>query len=233
VIFDCDGLLVDSSACWHEAYAAVCRASGARLEDLDLSALNGASVAGAASYLSTALAAEVDEQTLRAALGASVANRRPPALPGAQALVNALSGRVPLAVASNGPSPVVWELLVQNQLADAFTAIVSADQVAAPKPAPDVYLKAVDRLGVDGSDAVALEDSQLGVEAARAAGILVVGVPSVRGQRLDADLVAARLDDSRLLDLLGLAELPESVAGRWRPGPVDDGSSKAEEGSRS
>lgn len=218
VVFDCDGLLVDSSPCWLDAYRAAALAAGVRLQDVDLDALNGASISGAVRHLREEIGADVEEGLLREALHESVETRRPTALPGARALVVALAPRMPLAVASNGPGAVVASLLAQQGMSAAFAAIVSAEEVRAPKPAPDVYLEALARLGIDGSDALALEDSRLGVRAAQAAGLVVVGVPSVRGQSLEADLVVGRLDDGRLLQLLGLESLHRSTDGVNCPG---------------
>src|SRR5215467_13598736 len=90
-VFDCDGLLVDSAACWRRAYSAVAVA------DVDLDALAGASVAGAATFLG------VSEDALRAALLSAVVSLPPPPLPGAHELIAALRDCLPLAVASNAP----------------------------------------------------------------------------------------------------------------------------------
>src|SRR5262249_56639861 len=80
---------------------------------------------------------------------------------------------------------------------DRFDAIVSAHEVSAPKPAPDPYLEACKRLGVEaGPNVVALEDSPTGVAAARAAGLTVIGIPSLEGIELDeAHDIAADLRD--------------------------------------
>jgi beta-phosphoglucomutase-like phosphatase (HAD superfamily) len=87
----------------------------------------------------------------------------------------------------------------------AFDAIVTADDVPAPKPAPDCYLAAARALGAPPADCVALEDSATGVAAARAAGMFVVGVPSFPGVVLaQADLVAASLEDAEVRRVLGL-----------------------------
>lgn len=201
-VFDCDGLLVDSAACWRRAYVTVAREHGRRLDGLDLATLAGASVATAAATLSRGLGVRIDEQRLRRALRDSVAACPPPALPGAAALVHALAARMPLAVASNAPRHIVIGALEGLCGSATFDAVVSAEETAAPKPAPDVYLEACRRLGVATCDAVAFEDSPVGARAATRAGLLVVGVPSSPAPRLDADLVVGRLDDPQLLDLL-------------------------------
>ena len=91
-----------------------------------------------------------------------------------------------------------------TNVSDWFGAIVSADDVDRPKPAPDVYLEACRRLGADPADAVALEDTATGLAAARAAGMRTIGVPSVSTAALEADLVARSLLDPTVLAFLGL-----------------------------
>jgi beta-phosphoglucomutase-like phosphatase (HAD superfamily) len=90
--------------------------------------------------------------------------------------------------------------IVETALASAglhgFDAIVTGEDVTAAKPAPDAYLEACARLGVDPADAVGVEDSPVGIASAKAAGLYVIGVPSIREQRLDeADLVVVSLDE--------------------------------------
>jgi beta-phosphoglucomutase-like phosphatase (HAD superfamily) len=89
-------------------------------------------------------------------------------------------------------------------LAPYLSAVVSAEQTHAHKPRPDVYLEACRKLAVDPSDAIALEDSAIGAAAARAAGLLVIVIPSSPDARIEADLTVARLDDPRVLDVFGL-----------------------------
>jgi HAD superfamily hydrolase (TIGR01509 family) len=203
-VFDCDGLLVDSARCWEDAYAELARTLDGALTELDASELAGASVAGAAAHLTRTLGTAVDEGELRRLLHESFVARPPRAMAGARALVGALAARVPVAVASNAPLDIVDGVLVDLELRGALRAVVSAEETAADKPAPDVYLEACRRLGVCPSDAVAFEDSALGARAARAAGMVVIAVPSIPGLRIDADLTVARLDDPRLLAYLGL-----------------------------
>ncbi len=102
---------------------------------------------------------------------------------GARELLEKLRGRgTPIALVSNSPLSFVLRSLELAGFATHFDAVVSAHEVAAPKPAPDPYLEACRRLGVDpGPDVVALEDSPPGVAAARAAGLTVIGVPSIEG----------------------------------------------------
>ncbi len=224
-VFDCDGLLVDSQRCWEQAYARVATARGRSLDDVGLGRLLGASVRGAAARLSEDLAQPVGEPELRAALAASFADDPPEALPGACELVARLASRMPLAVASNGPRDVVADALERIGVLEAFATVVSAEETGHEKPEPHVYLEACRRLAVAPGDAVALEDSPLGARAARAAGLLVVLVPSDRRADAAADLVVPSLADDRVLALLGLD--PPSGPDRVAPGAtavaVDDG----------
>ena len=112
------------------------------------------------------------------------------AFPGAEELVRELKARVPIAVASNTPQRLVRGALACAGLEQYFEVVVTADQVAEPKPSPDVYLRACELLGAAPSRSIGLEDSPTGVAAARAAGMFVIGIPSFPGVLLDeADLV--------------------------------------------
>jgi HAD superfamily hydrolase (TIGR01509 family) len=125
--------------------------------------------------------------------------------PGAEALVQELKQRVPVAVASNTPERLVRGALACAGVAQHFDVVVTADQVAEPKPSPDVYLRACELLGATPSRSIGLEDSPTGVAAARAAGMFVIGIPSFPGVLLDeADLVGKSLADPRVREALGL-----------------------------
>ena len=118
--------------------------------------------------------------------------------PGAVELVERLRGRTRLGLASNSPRHLVDAALATARITDAFEAIVTSDDVAESKPAPDIYLLTCERLGVDPADALALEDSASGIAAAKAAGLTCIAVP----QFAETDVSAAdRVIDS-LEDLL-------------------------------
>jgi HAD superfamily hydrolase (TIGR01509 family) len=127
-------------------------------------------------------------------------------MPGAAELVRDLRRRsVPVAVASNTPGALVRGALASARVADLFEVVVTADEVAEPKPSPDVYLRACELLHASPAGSIALEDSPTGIAAARAAGMYVIGVPSFPGVLLDeADLVAPSLADGSVLRALGL-----------------------------
>jgi HAD superfamily hydrolase (TIGR01509 family) len=127
------------------------------------------------------------------------------AFPGAEELVVELNDRLPIAVASNTPQRLVRGALACAGLERYFDVIVTADQVAEPKPSPDVYLLACELLDAAPSRSIGLEDSPTGVAAARAAGMFVIGIPSFPGVLLDeADLVGASLADPRVREAVGL-----------------------------
>jgi HAD superfamily hydrolase (TIGR01509 family) len=101
-----------------------------------------------------------------------------PLLPGAVEAVRALADRWPLAVASSSPPELIRVVLDAAGVADRFRVTVSSEEVARGKPAPDVYLAAAERLGVDPAQCVAIEDSANGLRSAAAAGMTVVAVPN-------------------------------------------------------
>src|SRR5262249_43854699 len=104
--------------------------------------------------------------------------RRLPLLPGAVAAGRRLADRWPLGLASSSNPPVIAAVLEQAGISDCFAVTVSGEEVAAGKPAPDVYLAAARRLAVDPADAVAVEDSTNGMRAAAAAGMVVIASPN-------------------------------------------------------
>ncbi len=201
VVFDCDGLLVDTESCWTRAETALFAAHGHAfgLEQKKIvigRTLDDAGVAMAAYFGrpgdGPALAARLRELVAAELAGGA------DALPGARALVEMLRGRVPIAVASNSPRAFVASALASAGLDDLFTHVLAAEDVVRPKPAPDLYLAACAALGAEAGRSVAFEDSRTGVESARAAGLHIVGVPSLPGVVLDADTVCGALTDPAL-----------------------------------
>ena len=202
LVFDCDGLLIDSSRAWSAAYRAIASEFGRGLSDLDLARLHGASVPTAAGVLSEQLGQTVGAQLLQELLIEAFVREPPLAMPGARTLLRRLTGRVPLAVASNAPSEIVRAALRRAGLLDFFSALACADSVRKPKPAPDVYLRACRNLGAHPSDAIAFEDSLVGAQAAAAAGLVVVGVGAPGAARRVVDLAVASLADPLLVEFL-------------------------------
>ena len=209
VVFDMDGLLVDSEDSWTIAETTLFTRYDKPFGLDEKRALLGNAGDAIARLLERLLdqpgrGRELGDELL--ALVLDVARRDGVApRPGAVALVEDLRGRVPLAVASNSPRSLVDLALSSAGLLEGWGTVVCGADVEALKPAPDIYLEACRRLGVRPGEAVALEDSPTGVAAARAAGLFVIGVPSVPGVVLEADLVADSLADRPVRAALGLA----------------------------
>jgi HAD superfamily hydrolase (TIGR01509 family) len=126
-------------------------------------------------------------------------------MPGAVELIEALKeAGVPVGLVSNSTRRFVDAALEAAGLTTTFDVTVVGDEVAAAKPAPDAYLAGAAALGADPARCVALEDSPTGLEAARAAGMRTIGVPSVEGMVLEADVVAASLADPAVWSAAGL-----------------------------
>jgi HAD superfamily hydrolase (TIGR01509 family) len=210
VIFDCDGLLVDSETAWTRAERVLYTRRGVTFTDHHKRELIGTAGTVAQATFErhlgllpgegAALAEEMRELALLEI------ERQAPPMPGATELVAALRDRgTPVGLASNSPVALVHAALRSAGFAGMFEVVVSAEHVAEGKPAPDVYLEACRRLGVDPARSVALEDSPTGVAAARSAGLFVVGVPSMEGVELPAaSLVAASLHAAEVHDAVGL-----------------------------
>lgn len=199
VVFDLDGLLLDTEPGWHRAEAELLQRHGGMYTDADEAATVGWSVdatvrryahrLGLGDDTIPALAAELLDLVRGEYSGAI------PMRPGAAQLVARLRGQVPLGIASNTARSLVGIAVASAGFADAFEAIVSADEVARPKPAPDVYLETCRRLGVDPSAAVGIEDSTSGIAAAKMAGLTVIAVPQWAVDTSGADYVIRSLEE--------------------------------------
>lgn len=201
VVFDCDGLLMDTEPCWTVAESAVFAVRGLGYGPEEKSQFIGLSVPAtvalmAAMFDEVGREAEIEAEVLTSIV--RVIGEQAEPMPGALELVAALSGRLPIAVASNSPRVVLDVALARSGLSDAFGAVVAADEVAVPKPGPDLYLAACERLGVRPEVSLAFEDTVTGATAANAAGMRVIGVPSLSAEGFPADLVLGSLTDSRL-----------------------------------
>ncbi len=197
-IFDMDGLLVDSEPLWVSAERELLARHGHVLTDDDVDATHGRSIEDTIAAYAQRLGSH-PQRALRAELMALMRTRYaagPALMPGARELVGLLGGRLRLGVASNTDLDLVRLALRGTGLLDAFGAVVSSAGHGRGKPHPDVYLAACRALGIEPGDAVAFEDSTLGVRAAKAAGLTCVGVPERDGVDLlgaGADLVVPSL----------------------------------------
>ncbi len=197
VVLDCDGLLVDTEPSWEQAEGELFRRRGLPYGDAERKLFLGVSVRDSAAMMAERFGGPdgtdaLYEELLDTVEGLLAVETR--ALPGAVDLVAGLLSRgVPVAVASNSPALVVALSLERAGLGGQFDAVVTADDVASPKPAPDPYLLACRLLGADPAAAVAFEDSATGLAAAQAAGLATVAVPTHDGH-LVADWVLPGLD---------------------------------------
>ena len=202
VVFDNDGLLLDTESVWTRAERDLFERRGLEFTPEHKRELVGTSAGIAGGILERRLAepgraAELIEELNE--LVVAELEHGVEAMVGARELLHALKLRgTPIGLVSNSPLPFVRRSLEIVEFVDAFDVVISAHEVAAPKPAPDPYLEACRRLGVEpGPDVIALEDSPTGVAAARAAGLTVIGVPSLDGIELDeAHEIAASLLDA-------------------------------------
>lgn len=200
LIFDFDGLMVDTESTVLQSWAEVYREHGLELP-LDewirsIGADYGPETFDPCLDLEARLERSLDWEAIQArryARELALASQQP-ALPGVVALLDdAQAHGLRLAVASSSSHRWVDGHLQRLGLFDRFQAIVCADDVARTKPAPDLFLKAVDLLGVPPHRVVVLEDSANGVIAARAAGLFCVAVPTELTRRLDLSAASMRV----------------------------------------
>jgi HAD superfamily hydrolase (TIGR01509 family) len=209
VVFDMDGLLLETEHGWTLAETELFARYGKPFGLEEKRALLGNAGDALGRILERMLeqpgrGRELGEEVLALVLDVvRRAGTRP--MSGAAELVAELRGRAGLAVASNSPRVLVDLALGASGLVDSWGATVCGDEVEQLKPAPDIYLEACRRLGVGPHEAVAFEDSPTGVASARAAGLYVVGIPSVAGVTLEADLVAESLADDEVRRAVGLS----------------------------
>ena len=190
VVFDNDGLLLDTESVWTRAEEDLFERRGLEFTPADKLELVGTSAEIAGGILERRLGEAGRAEQLLEELNALVVaelEHGVEAMVGARELLERLREQgVPIGLVSNSPLRFVKRSIEIAGFEGLFDVVLSAHEVAAPKPAPDPYLEACRRLGVEpGPSVVALEDSPTGVAAARAAGLTVIGVPSVEGVELD------------------------------------------------
>ncbi len=181
VIFDLDGVLLDSEAAWVEVKRKFTEESGGHWKESARLEMLGMSSTEWSRYMHDEL--EVPDPPER--ISTEVANRlleryreRLPLLPGAVETVRSLAGQWPLGLASSSNRNVIDLVAAEAGLAEAFMVTVSSEEVDRGKPAPDVYLEATRRLRVDPRACVAIEDSTNGIRSAHAAEMVVVAIPN-------------------------------------------------------
>jgi HAD superfamily hydrolase (TIGR01509 family) len=181
VIFDLDGVLLDSEQRWNEVKEALVRESGGTWLDEAPRRMMGMSSPEWVAYLRDDLlvpldAEHINREVVRRMDESYAADL--PLLPGAGEAVRALAARWPLALASSSNREIIDRFLELSGFGDAFALTVSSEEVPRGKPAPDVFLEAARALGVEPRGAVVIEDSSNGLRAAAAAGMPVIAIPN-------------------------------------------------------
>ena len=210
VVFDMDGVLIDSEPVWERVRRKFVADHGGRWAQDAQDRLMGMSTAEWSAYMSEDFGLHLPPpQVAELVIAAMAAEYQAhlPLLPGAVEAVRALSARWPLAVASSAPKSLIEAVLDASALRPAFAAAVSSEEVTRGKPAPDVYLEATRRLGVPPAASAAVEDSSNGLRSAAAAGLTVIAVPRPEYPPAEDSLKQARVVLGSLTSLT-----PEVVA---------------------
>jgi HAD superfamily hydrolase (TIGR01509 family) len=181
VIFDLDGVLLETEQEWNDVRREFAARHGGHWEEYDQPAVMGANSMQWAKYMRDKVGVHLTPQEIYDGVIDGLRARYAqhlPLIPGAREAVAGLAARFRLGVASSSPIEIIEHSLELAGLRKYFGALVSSDEVAAGKPAPDVYLEACRRLGTVPARAVAIEDSSNGLRAAAAAGLALIAVPN-------------------------------------------------------
>jgi len=211
VVFDLDGVLIASEEVWDAVREGYVRERGGRYDAEVQRAMMGMSAPEWSRYLHEHAGVPdepeiVNAEVVRRMLAAYA--EQLPLIDGAVDAVQRLVATFPLGLASSSNRELIDEVLELAGVTALFGATVSSEEVARGKPAPDVYLEAARRLGIDAADCAAVEDSHAGIRSAKAAGMRVVAIPNPSYPPDDEALAAA----DAVLDSLA-ALTPETVAG--------------------
>jgi HAD superfamily hydrolase (TIGR01509 family) len=181
VVFDLDGVLVQTEELWDEVRSGLAQERGARYDDEAQRAMMGMSSLEWSEYMHSELGLpespeEISDEVVRRMEARY--RERLPLIAGAREAVERLAERWPLGVASSSNRPLIDAVLELSGLGGFFAATVSSEEVPRGKPAPDVYLEAAGQLGVDAERCAAIEDSHSGIRSAKAAGMRVIAIPN-------------------------------------------------------
>lgn len=181
VVFDMDGVLISSEEVWDVVREDLARERGGRWGPAAHHDMMGMSTREWTGYMRDTVGlamstGEIEAEVVRHLIARY--RRDLPLIPGAREAVRTLAGRVPLGLASSSTRALIDAVLDLAGLREAFTVTVSSEEVDRGKPSPDVYLRALEGLGVAPADAAAVEDSGAGIRAASAAGMRVVAIPN-------------------------------------------------------
>lgn len=215
IVFDMDGVLVDSEAVWDDVRRRFTEENGGRWHEGAQREMMGMSSVEWSRYVRDRLGVNMEPERISTAVADRVADlyrERLPLLPGAVDAVRSLATEWPLAVASSSNRHVIDLVLEFAGLKEEFRATVSSEEVGSGKPAPDVYLEAARQLEVGPRACAAIEDSTNGIRSARDAGMTVIAVPN-RDYPPEADALGQA---DRVLD--SLVDLTPDLVRSLRPG---------------
>jgi HAD superfamily hydrolase (TIGR01509 family) len=180
VVFDLDGVLIDSEPVWEEVRRQVVADHGGQWAPDSQRRLMGMSTGEWARYLSEELGVRLTPGQVADAVISQMAARYAehlPLMPGAVDAVRRLAARWPLGLGSSAPAALIQTVLETAGLRADFAVVMSTELLASGKPAPDIYLAVTERLDQSPADCAAIEDSTNGLKSAAAAGLAVVAVP--------------------------------------------------------
>jgi HAD superfamily hydrolase (TIGR01509 family) len=206
VVFDLDGVLVDSEQVWDAARRDVVAEHGGTWREGATRDMLGMSAPEWSRYVVEELHVPLTPEEVNQAVVEAMLHEydaRLPLLPGARAAVERMAAVWPLGLASSSNRPVIDLVLERMGVTARFAATVSSEEVGRGKPAPDVYLEAARRLGVDARACAAVEDSENGIRSAHAAGMRVLAIPNPHFAPAPE---ALELADAQLPDLDALTE---------------------------
>ncbi len=212
VVFDLDGVIVDSEHVWDAAREVLARERGGHWHENAQTDMMGMSSTEWSRYMHDVIGLKDPPEEISAAVVSRLEatyREELPLIDGAPEAIARLAERWPLAVASSSNRPIINLVLELSGLDRFFRVTVSSEEVQHGKPSPDVYLEAALRLGIDPEHAVAVEDSHNGILAAKAGGMRVVAIPNRRYQPGEGALAEA---DVVLEDISELT--PEAVEGK-------------------
>ena len=181
VVFDLDGVLLDTEELWNEARRQITEKRGGRWREDAQGAMMGMSSPEWSRYMHDVLGLQNPPEEISAEVVArleSLYRERLPLVPGALEAVRRIGERWPLAIASSSNRPLIDLFLDLTDTSGLFRATVSSEEVPRGKPAPDVYLEAARRLGVEATSCAAIEDSENGIRSAVAAGMGMIAIPN-------------------------------------------------------
>jgi HAD superfamily hydrolase (TIGR01509 family) len=183
VVFDLDGVILESEEIWDDVRERYVRDRGGRYDDEAQRAMMGMSSTEWSRFIHEELGVEATPAEINAdVVELMIARYREqlPLIPGAREAVERMARVFPLAIASSSNRPLIAVALELAELTELFRATVSSEEVDRGKPAPDVYLEAARRLGVEPERSAAIEDSHSGIVSAQTAGMTVVAIPNRR-----------------------------------------------------